>query len=341
MKSFLPLSKIIFAIGFASALIGLAHATRAPRDLNSCPDEAAGEKPEDCPWAGVARTLIATSEAGNPVTPMLEKLLPRLAAQIKADGQKSDLKDLWGLSINFDENAKGIIVHPAIIQSLAELFGVPAPQGESRVVHAGMEHTYGYLFSILKTPYGFKRARWVQGEIEEGFRLPKGTLGPLSSEGSLFTNVTTFIGTIAFRTEANEMEAVRREAKGAAQQIRKFKFSELKPVRLMEKVDVANDNGKVRTVKLLTDFVPFLNQSNPAGNTHLLIYTVKDPFHHEAQLISAFPVQTAFVQRALEPKGLGKSQPIVTRYNAFVEGLSGFTKTGERTIYSGREIPQL
>ncbi|OFZ01616.1 MAG: hypothetical protein A2Z97_10345 [Bdellovibrionales bacterium GWB1_52_6] len=339
----MPVSKIIFAIGFASLIIGLAHAIRPLLALEqaSCPDQSAGEKPEDCPWAGAARTLIAEAEAGRTVSPALQTLLPRLYAQIKTDGEKPELKDLWGQSINFDENAKGIIVHPGIIQSLAELFGVPAPQGESRVVHAGMEHTYGYLFSILKTPYGFKRARWVQGEIEEGFNLPLGTLGPTPAEGSLFMNVTTFIGTIAFRTEANEFQVIRKATRNAAREIRRMKFSELKPIRLEERVEAANANGKVRTVKLFTDFVPFLNQANPKGNTHLLIYTVKDPFHHSAQLISAFPVQTGFVQRAIQPSNLGKGRPIITRYNAFVEGLSGSTKTGERKVTSGMEIPQL
>ena len=336
----IPVSKLAFGVLFPTLFLGLsnlahlslasgpiAHAAIEPA---ACPDTTLGEKPEDCPWAGVARTLIAEADAGHPVAPAMEAMVPKLVAQIKTDAENTELKELWGQSINFDENAKGIIIQPAIINTLAEMFKVPAPNG--RVVHAGMEHTYGYLFSILNTPFGYKRARWVQGEIEEGFNLPKGALGPDPEGGTLLTNITAFIGAIAFRTEPAEMESLEKHTRGALKDIRRFDFGKLKPSRLEERVEVPNDNGKVRTVKIYTDIVPFLTVKNPAGNTHLLIYTIVDPFHHNAQLISAFPVASSFGNRVLDAKQLGKHQSVTTRYNGYVEGLSGTSLFGERSV---------
>src|SRR5205823_4357190 len=108
---------------------------------------------------------------------------------------------LWGTSINYDELAKAIIVHPAILRALDKSFVSHAPMEVQNIdaqapesvatarllgvapthdpaghplAHAGMEHTYGYLFSVLKTSFGYKRARWVSGESERGFGLKTG-----------------------------------------------------------------------------------------------------------------------------------------------------------------------
>ena len=42
---------------------------------------------------------------------------------LQTDPKRSTWKTLWGRSINFDELANGVIVHPAIIAALGERFG--------------------------------------------------------------------------------------------------------------------------------------------------------------------------------------------------------------------------
>ena len=78
----------------------------------------------------------------------------------------------WNYDLNASgEFAKAAIVNPLILQMIERTANFPVilDPREPRIVHAGFEHTYGYIFSTLKTPYGYKRARWVRNEIETGF----------------------------------------------------------------------------------------------------------------------------------------------------------------------------
>ena len=67
------------------------------------------------------------------------------------DQEPSPLLALWGRSVNADENTGETIVHPAILAAIGALAGVPM---RGRFVQAGLQHTYGYLFSLIDTPYG-------------------------------------------------------------------------------------------------------------------------------------------------------------------------------------------
>jgi hypothetical protein len=318
----------------------------------ACPNTALGEGPQDCPWAGVSRALVAQARGGHDVGPLLSKLLPDLDSALKSDAKRQAWKRLWGQSINFDELANGTIVDPAILQVLGEKLKIMAPlelhhiraekslEGPDVVLrsqvpatldpaghqlaHAGMEHTYGYLFSTLKTQFGYKRARWVDGEIERGFGLTPGLLGPRPAEGTLFSNVTFFIGHIAFRNEPPKAALLGKSLKGLPSipvALSEFRFSELKPVRLDETVEAKDLSGDVRTVILHTDLVPFSKVAQP--NSHLLVYSVTDPSHGGTLLITAFPVAQGFVDMVLKADGLGEGKPVKSRYNAFVEGVSG------------------
>ena len=40
-----------------------------------------------------------------------------------------------------------------------------------RAVHSGHMHTYGYLLTNLRTPFGFKRTRWTSSTIGLGLGL--------------------------------------------------------------------------------------------------------------------------------------------------------------------------
>src|SRR6185437_3416867 len=126
--------------------------------------------------------------------------------------------------------------------------------------HAGMEHTYGYLFSTLKTAFGYKRARWVHGDTERGFGLQVGALGPDTpkvSGGSLFSNATYFFGRIAFRDNPELLAALKRGSKAVAKQILQFDYTSLKTIRLEETIASKN-------VSLRTDLVPFaIKPENP------------------------------------------------------------------------------
>lgn len=276
-----------------------------------CP--AKGEKPEDCPWAGVAR--LASGGSPGEIAGVFDAQAPGLLEQMKADKATPGLLSLWGESVNFDELAGGEIVDPGILRFIAGRVGAPAPDG--RIVHAGMEHTYGYLFSLLNTQFGFKRARWVRPDIEDGLGLPRGSAGPFPAEGTLLANITCLAGGIALKDDPAAHASLERAGAGCAAGPKKFIYSGVERIRLTEEVSLAGG----RRVALRTDFVPFGKVSG--GNTHLLVYSVSDTAAGGAYLVTAFPVNSAFVERAVAPAGLGPGKPVQTRYNAYVRGLTG------------------
>lgn len=304
----------------------------------------------------MARLLIAKADAGQDkqVAKYLKQLLPDLDRALQSDSLRTSWKNFWGRSINFDELANGVIVHPAILQALndrfksnaplildniragsvkgidsAKLLGTPSttdPAGH-QLAHAGLEHTYGYLFSVLKTSYGYKRARWVEGEIEKGFGLKPGVFGPRPESGTLFANVTYFTGQIAFRGKERKLTSLRKGGERLPAELKSFDFAKLNTTRLEETVEALDPSGAKRNVIFRTDLVAFIH---PQKNTHLLVYSVEDPSDGGHVLITAFPVASSFVDTVMNPDNLGEGKPVQSRYNAFVEGVTGKKLTGVR-----------
>lgn len=288
-----------------------------------CPDTARGETQEDCPWAGIARALSQQAQTRRLTPADLEQASPSLSKQIAHDSREIALKALWGKSINYDELANAIIIDPAILKTLASAFRVKLTDAmlAEHLSHAGMEHTYGYLFSNLKTSFGYKRARWVHGDIERGFGLPVGTFGPQAPEvsgGTLFSNVTYFFGRIAFHDDAGALKILENHSGGVAKALREFNYLLLKPVRFEETIPS-------KGVVLRTDLVV-----NLWGKSYLLVYSVVT--NGKPRLITGFPVDQGFVDSLLSKDELGTGKPITTRYNAYVEGVSGSVLPGTRRM---------
>ncbi len=290
-------------------LLVAAAASCAPaRAPGPCP--VAPETAEDCPWAALGRALAAGDGAS------LAALAPDLAAAAEADAASPELLALWGQSSNFDEVARAEIVPAGVLDALNARAHV-APRDGART-HAGVEHTYGYLLSTLRTPFGFKRARWVRRELELGFALAPGALGPSPKAGTLLSNVTYFAGRIALRGDARARAALDRAASSVEPSLARVPYEQLASTRLTESLALSG-----RTVVLRTDFVPFPRAVPGSAPTHLLVYSVADSSEAGAKLVTAFPVTTAFVQQALDPSQLGEAMPITTRYNAYVDGVTG------------------
>jgi hypothetical protein len=292
-----------------------------------CPDLSIGETQEDCPWAGLARELIATTGGGTSVMTKIQRSLPALYANVQSDSSNRAMKDFWGESLNFDEVARATTIQPSILDALAAFFAVPAPR--ANVVHAGLAHTYGYLFSVLRTPYGFKRTRWVSGNVERGLGIPVGTLGPSPAEGTLFSNVTHFSARVAFQHDAPRVAKLERASK-ASPIIKGFKYQDLEFTHI-EETTVVRDPSAVRAVEvaLFTDLVMFPNAT--PSNAALLTYSVREG-SGEQRLITSFPVDQAFVDRITKPSDFGDDKPIQARYNAYVKPLEGRTATGSRQL---------
>ena len=314
-----------------------AQATDAP----TCPIVADGETELDCPWAGIARSLIATSREnpgaanGHVLQQELIKQVPGFKKDFQLD-RSLPTRELWGHSLNFDEYAKVIIIEPAILETVSQSIGVPSPAApvegvNGMIAHAGAQHTYGYLFSVEKTAFGFKRARWVREDIEAGFGFPRGTVGPTPKKGSLFTNVSYLLARLSMQDDRHAHSIANVVAPMVPKQLRNYAFSKLEAQRLEERVEIGS-----RVITIRTDFFRFPNPpavipSAPAPNSQLLVYSIRDTEdHNHVRVISAFPVAESFAAGVFAANLMGDNQPIVTKYNAFVAGLTGKTIVGSR-----------
>ncbi|MEW5905439.1 MAG: hypothetical protein AB1734_01520 [Elusimicrobiota bacterium] len=281
------------------------------------PGDPAAEDALDCPWAGMARLMEENAAKGLPLSPVLADYAPGLAMQLASDKLNTGLKELWGESVNFDEMAKAVIVHDSILSFLAGELALPGPRG--KIVHAGMEHAYGYLFSLLPTKFGFKRARWVRDDIEAGLGFARGALGPSPAEGTLLANITCVSGAAAFADDAAAAAKLAKASYACGAAARGWKA----PGRFRLTETVALSRG--RSVSLRTDFLPF-GAVTSGGNAYLLVYSVKDSSRPHAVLVTSFPVGEGFVKNALNPEYLGDGKQVQARYNAWVEGFNGKLK---------------
>jgi hypothetical protein len=290
-----------------------------------CPDTQMKESVEDCPWAELTREFKSQIEVQKDFKSIFKTKASKLYADLKNDSAQSLLKSLWGKSINFDEGVKATIVEPEILDFIFETVGVNARN--DRIVHAGTEHSYGYLFSNLNTPYGYKRARWVKSDLKDGFGFKTNPLSPLTTEGTLFSNLSYFAAKIAFR---DQIDLVRKlnSISGVSSELKKLNFSKFKIKRIKETIHLSSTHE----ISIYTDFVAFthLHGSNDAA----LVYSYKDSNEELPKLITLFPVNQGFVTKALDPKTMGTDLNISSRYNAHIPGLTdqGNSAKGTREI---------
>jgi hypothetical protein len=259
----------------------------------------------------------------------LESICPWLHRQILDDKEHPPLLSLWGLSVNHDENAGVTIVNPAILRAIGETAGIPMTE---TVVHAGLQHTYGYLLSTIATPFGYKRDRWVSPEIELGFGMKPDTLGPNPPEGTLLANATWIAGRIAFRGDESSTRKLRRISPAVADDVRRVRFERLPQMRIVESVAVRGTRGRFRGVRLRTDLVGFPSRVAGCQEDILLVYSVEDSSCPTAQLVTMFAVTEEFVEGMTRPQGLGSGVSVKARFNAFVPGISGEVVRGRRTL---------
>ena len=289
-----------------------------------CPIPALKESEYDCPWAGIARQMLAPANANKAIKQILNEHSPDIVRSLKSDALQAEAIAVWGESFNFDEKKRAVIVNPRILAGLFTLVKIPAPRlyhlnrVKVLIAHAGIIHTYGYLFSNLLTDYGYKRSRWVEGEIEFGFALPSGILGPRPAEGTLFQNVSFFLSRIAFRKNTNMIDKIRDWNAPAA--LMHFNYHSLKIRRLSEEVQL-NVN---RTVSIHSDLVRFMKAKNGKPRKYLLIYSYEDSANSNPKLLTAFPVSASFGDSMFDSACIGKNRLIHVRFNGYIPGLSDF-----------------
>lgn len=93
----------------------------------------------------------------------------------------------WGRSTVIDELARQPVIDPPVFAALHARAGIDArwPVG-----NAGLLHVYGYLLSAVPTPYGLKRARWLDGALAGAYGLPRDAFFPWTASRTLLDRVT-------------------------------------------------------------------------------------------------------------------------------------------------------
>jgi hypothetical protein len=271
-----------------------------------------------------AQAMVAAAENGRSVLSVLKRLCPHICQQIRRDARCPELLSLWGRSVNVDENVRQIIVHPAILKAIGSLAGVPM---RGRVVHAGLQHTYGYLFSLIDTPYGAKRDRWLSTDMERGLGIDLTLLGDRPHSGTLLANLTWFVGQIVFRDRPRLRQRLEANRAAVAPSLLCYDYARLEVCRIMEQAVLP---GKpAREVSLVTDLLRYPHP--PADSTQddtLLVYSIQQG-NSSLKLITAFPVRPAMVRDLRASVRPGKVQ-VRPRYNAYVRGFSNGALPGRR-----------
>ncbi|MGZ0712707.1 amino acid deaminase (plasmid) [Coraliomargarita sp. W4R53] len=110
---------------------------------------------------------------------------PWLGAAIDADVAAGRFA-AWGLSTVIDENIDAPVITREVFDALHNRAQLEAqwPMG-----NAGVLHVYGYLLSRVETPYGLKRARWVNGSLAVACGLAPDAFLPWASFGTLLERV--------------------------------------------------------------------------------------------------------------------------------------------------------
>ncbi|MFA6235815.1 MAG: hypothetical protein WC635_00700 [Bacteriovorax sp.] len=243
-------------------------------------------------------------EAKAKIIDVIEENNPALFNEILLDSKDPMLPMFWGKSTNFDSGAKKEIVDQQIIKELQNLFNI---KNDNKIVHAGIMHTYGYLFSTIDTPYGYKRKRWIAPTLNYGFGLAGNSLSPDTIEGGLLSNVTYFIGMLALadKTQLGLLKNVSNE-------VVTYDYSKLKVDRVEE---------ATKDCLIVTTLVKLNAKRELEENDYLLIYSIHDLRVNKEFLITAFPINSESYDKILAPETLGSNQKITLRYNAYLEGL--------------------
>ena len=254
---------------------------------------------------------------------MLEQSDPSLLAQIKNDANDPVLLSLWGQSLNFDSGAKKKIIEDNILSELQNFFNL---KSDNYVVHAGITHTYGYLFSNLDTPYGYKRKRWIDPEVNRAFNFFELSLSPETKEGTLLSNLTYFAGKIAFQSDSSKSALER--IVNVSPEIKKFDYKKIKLKVLEEKIETPADMKKI----IRTHFVHFQALSEPKQNEFLLIYSILDLTTHTEQLITVFPINKDSYLKTTDPLLMGADRPILSKYNMHLSIGKDVRLSGQRDV---------
>ncbi|GGF16830.1 amino acid deaminase [Subtercola lobariae] len=233
-----------------------------------------------------------SADARAAIGRVLAAEVPELLASLERD-RGAGAFSLWGWSTVLDENIDAPVIDEPLFASLHEAAGIEAtwPIG-----NAGVLHLYGYLLSMVETPFGLKRERWVGSELETALGMPAGSFmariaKPDQQPGGLLSFVSRAL--LEVLDDETAILAVVDEFAGE------------------EREEVAR---------------ALLVQSTSAPDARAVVYAIR--VGPRTQLITAFPVATTPAKWLADVT----SEPPRLRYNAAAHELAPKSPLAERRV---------
>ena len=221
------------------------------------------------------------------------KFWPNLEDRLKIAREVS-LKH-WAWSTNYDEFAKAGILN----ENSVRVLGIPLQDEKSdHVVSAGIMHSYGYLFSLLQTPYGLKSKRWLESKLDESLGLAPGLLGPFPASGEFLSNLTWVLDrTTQKRSKARTCRAIKNVSPDLC--ALEKRMAPLPRAQGYAETRVELKRGrKTEKLKIITYVIPLVNRT-ASGETFLLAYEVAG---QKRLWVTAFPIMEDFANKVMAEK---------------------------------------
>jgi hypothetical protein len=261
--------------------------------LGASAARAAAPAPTYETYAKLYDRLMAGATAAQ-----LEDVLPGLAANLHVAQVVSSRH--WTDSTPYDELAKAYILPDQALDGLGIRHEV-----SSGVVHvpAGVMHTYGYLFSQLKTAYGLKGKRWIESRLDERLGLPAGMFSPTPPAGEFTANVTSallkLLGDDDEIHHAAKFEPKAKVVGYVEQDVEWTKFG--------------GGSVKGHVFTHLIELAPLKGYDTP--DAYLLVYSVMHG--GKRGLVTAFPIEKGFAESIMKTPA-AKSTAFTPRFNWYV-----------------------
>jgi hypothetical protein len=265
------------------------------------------------PLPSLTRRLNAMAEepgfGAEALRAELQRSHPAMLNQILEDAECPERFAAWGKSSNLERDADRELVHPALLCALCGLAGLEPPHNS--VTNAGLLHTYGYLLSNRRTPFGFKRERWTQPVLETGLNLRPGLLLPVPRSGTLLGNVTALCQAVWKPGSADEPSNL--TADGSP---------------LLRSGATLIEQPETSSVRLLTRLIPFANPKTRTARAALFHAWEKG---EKLQFITVFPVAPAALEKLKAQFQNGPSL-VKPRFNSAIPGLGPEGDPGQRIV---------
>lgn len=273
----------------------------------------------------ITHSLLQSANDGRIALRDFRSVAEHIVGQLRRDSLTGCFS-FWGQSRNVDEHEQKKIVDPKILSAIGRCAGYPIR--DDNAYHAGLMHTYGYLFSQLKTRFGYKRDRWTSGVIEAGLGLDAGCCSPTPCDGTLLQNVTHLLSRVCFggRGYYGANSTVEDSISANLQQ----QTSEISlSTRITETVRIQPEATSTAGVslKVMTDLIRFAKPVKK--NIGLIVYWYQ--FRKQRKLVTCFPATdpgwTAILEAAGDPETF-----VRPRFNLFLHGFPKGGLPGEQSV---------